>query len=78
MVISDFYCHKITTNKIPWYKINFAVMEIRKYRYNINYSDDMTVHDLYIKHSNQNVSALNFAADIEDIMIAASVDMPLT
>ena len=38
----------------------------------------MTVHDLYIKHSNQNVSALNFAADIEDIMIASSVDMPLT
>lgn len=48
------------------------------YRYNINYSDDMTVHELYIKHSNQNVSALNFAADIEDIMIASSVDMPLT
>ena len=38
----------------------------------------MTVHELYIKHSNQNVSALNFAADIEDIMVAASVDMPLT
>jgi len=48
------------------------------YRYNINYNEDMTVHDLYIKHSNQNVSALNFAADIEDIMIAASVDLPLT
>ena len=48
------------------------------YRYNINYNDDMTVHDLYIKHSNQNVSALNFAADIEDIMIAAAVDLPLT
>ena len=48
------------------------------YRYNINYNEDMTLHDLYIKHSNQNVSALNFAADIEDIMIAASVDLPLT
>tara|TARA_B110000483_G_scaffold46062_1_gene57532 strand:- start:3341 stop:5905 length:2565 start_codon:yes stop_codon:yes gene_type:complete len=48
------------------------------YRYNINYNDNMTVHDLYIKHSNQNVSALNFAADIEDIMISSSVDMPLT
>jgi len=48
------------------------------YRYNINYNEDMTVHDLYIKHSNQNVSALNFAADIEDIMIAAAVDLPLT
>jgi len=48
------------------------------YRYNINYNDNMTVHELYIKHSNQNVSALNFAADIEDIMIASSVDMPLT
>lgn len=48
------------------------------YRYNINYNEDMTVHDLYIKHSNQNVSALNFAADIEDIMIASAVDLPLT
>ena len=48
------------------------------YRYNINYNKDMTVHDLYIKHSNQNVSALNFAADIEDIMIASAVDLPLT
>lgn len=48
------------------------------YRYNINYNKDLTVHDLYIKHSNQNVSALNFAADVEDIMIAAAVDLPLT
>jgi len=48
------------------------------YRYNINYNEDMTLHDLYIKHSNQNVNALNFTADIEDIMIAAAVDLPLT
>lgn len=48
------------------------------YRYNINYNEDMTVHDLYIKHSNQNVSALNFSADIEEIMIASAVDLPLT
>lgn len=48
------------------------------YRYNINYNEDMTVHDLYIKHSNQNISALNFSADIEEIMIASAVDLPLT
>jgi len=48
------------------------------YRYNINYDENMTVHDLYIKHSNQNISAINFVADIEDIMIAAAVDTPLT
>jgi hypothetical protein len=48
------------------------------YRYNINYDKDMTLHDLYIKHSNQNISAINFVADIEDIMIAAAVDLPLT
>ena len=38
----------------------------------------MNVHELFIKHSNQNISALNFTADIEDIMAASSVDMPLT
>jgi hypothetical protein len=48
------------------------------FRYNINYDKDMTLHDLYIKHSNQNISAINFVADIEDIMIAAAVDLPLT
>lgn len=48
------------------------------YRYNINYNDNMNVHELFIKHSNQNISALNFTADIEDIMAASSVDMPLT
>jgi len=48
------------------------------YRYNINYDENYTVHDLYIKHSNQNISAINFVADIEDIMIASAVDTPLT
>tara|TARA_B100000795_G_scaffold227434_1_gene183791 strand:+ start:1847 stop:4441 length:2595 start_codon:yes stop_codon:yes gene_type:complete len=48
------------------------------YRYNVNYNDNMTLHDLYIKHSNQNVSALNFSADVEEIMIASAVDLPLT
>jgi len=51
---------------------------LKVYRYNINYNEDMTLHDLYIKHSNQNINALNFTADIEDIMIAAAVDLPLT
>ena len=48
------------------------------FRYNIKYNDEMTLHDLYIKHSNQNISAINFVADVEDIMIASAVDMPLT
>jgi hypothetical protein len=38
----------------------------------------MTVHDLFIKHSNENISILNFIAELEDIMIASAVDLPLT
>ena len=48
------------------------------YRYNIKYDDDMTVHDLYLKHSGKNISAFNFTVDIEAIMIASAVDTPLT
>jgi hypothetical protein len=48
------------------------------FRYNIKYDNDTTVHDLYIKHSNKNISAFNFIADIEAIMIASAVDTPLT
>ena len=48
------------------------------YRYNIKYDDNMTVHDLFIKHSNENISILNFIAELEDIMIASAVDLPLT
>uniref|UniRef100_A0A6C0LKE3 Helicase ATP-binding domain-containing protein n=1 Tax=viral metagenome TaxID=1070528 RepID=A0A6C0LKE3_9ZZZZ len=48
------------------------------FRYNIRYDNDTSVHDLYIKHSNKNISAFNFIADIEAIMIASAVDTPLT
>jgi hypothetical protein len=48
------------------------------FRYNIKYDNDTTVHDLYIKHSNKNISAFNFIADIESIIIASAVDTPLT
>lgn len=48
------------------------------YRYNIKYDNDMTVHDLYLKHSGKNISAFNFTVDIEAIMIASAVDTPLT
>ena len=48
------------------------------YRYNIKYDTDITIHDLYLKHSNTNISAFNFIADIEAIIIAAAVDTPLT
>jgi hypothetical protein len=48
------------------------------FRYNLRYDNDNTVHDLYIKHSNKNISAFNFIADIEAIIIASAVDTPLT
>jgi len=48
------------------------------YRYNIKYDTDITIHDLYLKHSNKNISAFNFIADIEAIIIASAVDTPLT
>jgi len=48
------------------------------FRYNIKYDNDNTIHDLYIKHSNKNISAFNFIADIEAIIIASAVDTPLT
>jgi hypothetical protein len=48
------------------------------FRYNIKYDSDSTIHDLYIKHSNKNISAFNFIADIEAIIIASAVDTPLT
>jgi superfamily II DNA or RNA helicase len=47
------------------------------YTYNIKYNDDMTVHDLFRKHSNENVSVFNFIADMEDILMASAVDLPL-
>jgi superfamily II DNA or RNA helicase len=47
------------------------------YTYNIKYNDEMTVHDLFRKHSNENVSVFNFIADMEDLLIASSVDLPL-
>jgi len=48
------------------------------YRYNIKYDNYTTIHDLYLKHSNKNISAFNFIADVEAIMIASAVDTPLT
>jgi superfamily II DNA or RNA helicase len=48
------------------------------YRYNMNYDYDNTVHDLYLKHSNKNISAFNFIVDIEAIIIASAIDTPLT
>ena len=48
------------------------------YRYNLKYDNDNTVHDLYLKHGNNNISAFNFIADIESIMIASAADTPLT
>ena len=48
------------------------------YRYNIKYDNDSTVHDLYLKHSATNISAFNFIAEIEAIIIASAADAPLT
>jgi len=48
------------------------------YVYNIQYDDNLTIHDLFNKHSNQNISILNFIADVEDIIITSAVDLSLT
>jgi hypothetical protein len=48
------------------------------YRYNMMYDENTSVHELYLKHSNQNISALNFIADLEDLVITSAVDLPLT
>jgi len=48
------------------------------YRYNIKYDNDSTVHDLYLKHSATNISAFNFIAEIEAIIIASAADASLT
>jgi len=48
------------------------------YRYNIKYDNDTTVHDLYLKHSAANISAFNFIAEIEAIIIASAADASLT
>jgi len=48
------------------------------YRYNMMYNQDTNLHELYLKHSNSNISSLNFVADIEDLLITSAVDIPLT
>lgn len=48
------------------------------YRYNMMYDTNTNVHELYLKYSNQNISALNFIADLEDLVITSAVDLPLT
>jgi len=51
---------------------------INVFRYNMMYDDNTNVHELYLKYSNQNISALNFIADLEDLVITSAVDLPLT
>jgi superfamily II DNA or RNA helicase len=48
------------------------------YRYNIKFDSYKTIHDLYLQHSDTNISAFNFIADIESIIIASAADTPLT
>jgi superfamily II DNA or RNA helicase len=48
------------------------------FRYNMMYNQDTNLHELYLKHSNSNISSLNFVADIEDLLITSAVDIPLT
>jgi hypothetical protein len=48
------------------------------YTYDIKYDDNITVHELFKKYSNENISVFNFIADIEDIMISSAVDLSLT
>ena len=48
------------------------------YRYNMMYDNDTNVHELYLKHCNNNISSLNFVADIEELLITSAADLSLT
>lgn len=48
------------------------------FRYNMKYDNDTNMHELYLKYSNQNISAINFIADLEELVKASSVDSILT
>ena len=48
------------------------------YTYDIKYDDNISVHELFKKYSNENISVFNFIADIEDLMISSAVDLSLT
>lgn len=48
------------------------------YRYNIKYDDNTDLHELYLQKCNNNISSLNFMADIEDLLITSACDLRLT
>jgi len=48
------------------------------YRYNMMYDNNTNVHELYLKHCNNNISSLNFVADIEELLVTSAVDLSLT
>ena len=47
------------------------------YQYNMMYKNDMNSFELYLKHSDINLSQINLAADFEDILSFAAVDKKL-
>ena len=48
------------------------------FRYNMMYDDEITLHELYVKNCDNNISSLNFVADIEDLLLASACDLVLT
>ena len=52
--------------------------KLHVYRYNMTYDDRDDVFQLYLKHTNINISTINFTAELEDLLIASAVDTTLT
>ena len=51
---------------------------LQVFRYNMMYDENISAHELYLKHCDNNISSLNFVADIEDLLITSAVDLTLT
>jgi hypothetical protein len=52
--------------------------KLHVYRYNMTFDDRDDVFQLYLKHTNINISTINFTAELEDLLIASATDTTLT
>ena len=52
--------------------------KLNVYKYNMSFDETSDVFQLYLKHSNINISTINFTAELEDLLIASAVDTTLT
>ena len=52
--------------------------KLNVFRYNMAYDDTGDVFQLYLKHTNINLSTINFTAELEDLLIASAADTVLT